>query len=159
MIELPDVERMTVDRDQPIAGLDVVREERLEVLERRMDELALDKEGYDWYLDLRRYGTVPHAGFGLGFERMLMYVTGMQNIRDVIPFARTPGNAATLEALLPQDSERMASETSSPLSITVGSLSAFPPTNSTSNARASAESAASSCQGTPRFSAARAKRR
>jgi asparaginyl-tRNA synthetase len=49
-------------------------------------------EDYGWYLDLRKYGTVPHAGFGAGFERLLMYVTGMQNIRDVIPFARTPGH-------------------------------------------------------------------
>ena len=69
------------------------REERLDVLERRMDELGLDRAGYQWYLDLRRYGTVPHAGFGLGFERAIQYATGMANIRDVIPFPRTPGNA------------------------------------------------------------------
>ncbi len=69
------------------------REERLEVLERRMDELNLDKETYDWYLDLRRYGTVPHAGFGLGFERLVSYVTGMSNIRDAIPYPRVPGRA------------------------------------------------------------------
>jgi asparaginyl-tRNA synthetase len=55
---------------------------------------GLNEKDYGWYLDLRRYGTVPHAGFGLGFERMLMFVTGVGNIRDVIPFARTPGNCA-----------------------------------------------------------------
>ena len=69
------------------------REERLDVLDRRLDEMKLRKEDYWWYLDLRRYGSVPHAGFGLGFERMLMFVTGVGNIRDVIPFARTPGTA------------------------------------------------------------------
>jgi asparaginyl-tRNA synthetase len=69
------------------------REERLEVLEERMREQGLDPEAYSWYLDLRRYGTVPHAGFGLGLERVLLFVTGMSNIRDVIPFPRTPGNA------------------------------------------------------------------
>jgi asparaginyl-tRNA synthetase len=69
------------------------REERLEVLDRRMDEIGLDKDIYGWYRDLRRYGTVPHAGFGLGFERTIAYVTGLSNVRDVIPFPRTPGNA------------------------------------------------------------------
>jgi asparaginyl-tRNA synthetase len=69
------------------------REERLDVLESRMDEMGLDREAYWWYLDLRRYGTVPHAGFGLGLERAIQYATGMANIRDVIPFPRTPGNA------------------------------------------------------------------
>ncbi len=69
------------------------REERLDVLERNMERHGLDPKDYSWYLDLRRYGTVPHAGFGLGFERMLMFVTGVANIRDVIPFARTPGHA------------------------------------------------------------------
>jgi asparaginyl-tRNA synthetase len=69
------------------------REERLDVLERRMAELGLDPEPYQWYLDLRRYGTVPHAGFGLGFERAIQYATGVANIRDVIPFPRTPGSA------------------------------------------------------------------
>jgi asparaginyl-tRNA synthetase len=69
------------------------REERLEVLDRRMEEQGLKKETYWWYRDLRRYGTVPHAGFGLGFERTIMYATGMQNVRDVIPFARTPRHA------------------------------------------------------------------
>jgi asparaginyl-tRNA synthetase len=70
------------------------REERLDVLEANMRRHGLDPKDYSWYLDLRRYGTVPHAGFGLGFERMLMFVTGISNIRDVIPFARTPANAA-----------------------------------------------------------------
>jgi asparaginyl-tRNA synthetase len=66
------------------------REERLEVLDARMAERSIDKEHYAWYRDLRRYGTVPHAGFGLGFERLLMFLTGVGNIRDVIPFPRTP---------------------------------------------------------------------
>jgi asparaginyl-tRNA synthetase len=69
------------------------REDRLDVLEARMDEQHLNKDDYWWYLDLRRYGTVPHSGFGLGLERMVQFVTGMSNIRDVIPFPRTPGNA------------------------------------------------------------------
>ena len=69
------------------------REERLEVLDARLEEMGLSKEDYWWYRDLRRYGTVPHAGFGLGFERLVSYVTGVQNIRDVIPFPRAPGNA------------------------------------------------------------------
>ena len=67
------------------------REERLEVLRMTMGREGLSEEAYGWYLDLRRFGTVPHAGFGLGFERMLMLVTGVQNIRDVIPYPRTPG--------------------------------------------------------------------
>jgi asparaginyl-tRNA synthetase len=69
------------------------REERLDVLDRRLAEMHLKKEDYWWYRDLRRYGTVPHAGFGLGFERTIIYATGMANIRDVIPFPRTPGHA------------------------------------------------------------------
>jgi asparaginyl-tRNA synthetase len=69
------------------------REERLDVLERRMIEHHLDPLTYWWYLDLRRYGTVPHSGFGLGLERTIQFVTGMGNIRDVIPFPRTPGSA------------------------------------------------------------------
>jgi len=93
------------DDGRTVAALDVLapgigeiiggsqREERLDVLERRMDELDLDKEGYDWYLDLRRYGTVPHAGFGLGLERLVNYITGLANIRDVIPYPRVPGRA------------------------------------------------------------------
>jgi asparaginyl-tRNA synthetase len=69
------------------------REERLDVMDQRMAEMGLDAASYWWYRDLRRYGTVPHAGFGLGFERMIMYATGMANIRDVIPYPRTPGSA------------------------------------------------------------------
>jgi asparaginyl-tRNA synthetase len=69
------------------------REERLDVLEERMKEQKLDPAAYWWYLDLRRYGTVPHSGFGLGLERTMLFVTGMTNVRDVIPFPRTPGNA------------------------------------------------------------------
>ena len=69
------------------------REERLDMLDRRMDAMHLDKHHYSWYRDLRRYGMVPHAGFGLGFERTIQYATGMQNIRDVIPFPRAPKNA------------------------------------------------------------------
>ncbi len=68
------------------------REERLDVLTARMEELGMAMDGYQWYLDLRRFGGCQHAGFGLGFERLIMYVTGMENIRDVIPFARTPRN-------------------------------------------------------------------
>lgn len=69
------------------------REERIDVLERRMDELGMEKENYGWYLDLRRYGGTKHSGFGLGFERLIMYMTGMTNIRDVLPFPRTVGSA------------------------------------------------------------------
>ena len=68
------------------------REERLDLLTERMNELGLDTEAYDWYLDLRRYGGAKHAGFGLGFERLIMYATGISNIRDVIPFPRTTGS-------------------------------------------------------------------
>jgi asparaginyl-tRNA synthetase len=93
------------DDDKTVAAMDVLapgigeiiggsqREERLDVLDARMDEAGMDKEHYGWYRDLRRYGTVPHAGFGLGFERTVAYVTGLSNVRDVIPFPRTPGNA------------------------------------------------------------------
>ena len=97
---------MRVNDDQKtVAAMDVLapgigeiiggsqREERLEVLDARMDEIGIDKEHMGWYRDLRRYGTVPHAGFGLGFERTIAYVTGLTNVRDVIPFPRTPGNA------------------------------------------------------------------
>ncbi len=69
------------------------REERYDILETRMKEQGLDPQHYSWYLDLRRYGTVPHAGFGLGLERTILFLSGMANIRDVIPFPRTPGNA------------------------------------------------------------------
>jgi len=93
------------DDERTVAAMDVLapgigeiiggsqREERLGVLDRRLDEMGLDKRTYWWYRDLRRYGTVPHAGFGLGFERALNYVTGLANIRDVIPFPRAPKSA------------------------------------------------------------------
>jgi asparaginyl-tRNA synthetase len=68
-------------------------EERLELLDRNMTERGIDREHHAWYRDLRRYSTVPHAGFGLGFEHPLAYVTGLANVRDAIPFPRTPGNA------------------------------------------------------------------
>jgi asparaginyl-tRNA synthetase len=92
------------DDDETVAAMDVLvprigeiiggsqREERLEVLEARIDEMKMDKDPLWWYLDARRYGSVPHSGFGLGFERFLMMVTGIRNIRDVIPFPRTPSN-------------------------------------------------------------------
>jgi asparaginyl-tRNA synthetase len=91
--------------DKTVAAMDVLapgigeiiggsqREERLEVLDARLEATGLDKNAYSWYRDLRRYGTVPHAGFGLGFERTVAYVTGLSNVRDVIPFPRTPGSA------------------------------------------------------------------
>ena len=69
------------------------REDSFELLTKRMKELGLNEEDYEFYLDLRRFGSFPHSGYGLGFERMMMYLTGMQNIRDVIPFPRTPNNA------------------------------------------------------------------
>ena len=93
------------DDDKTVAAMDVLapgigeiiggsqREERLDVLDARMIESGLDPAHYGWYRDLRRYGSVPHAGFGLGFERTISYVTGLGNVRDVIPFPRTPGNA------------------------------------------------------------------
>ena len=69
------------------------REERLDILEKKMDEAGLNKKDYWWYLELRKYGSVPHAGFGMGFERLVQFVTGMENIRDVIPYPRYPGHA------------------------------------------------------------------
>jgi asparaginyl-tRNA synthetase len=93
------------DDEKTVAAMDVLapgigeiiggaqREERLDVLDRRIVETGLDKDAYWWYRDLRRYGTVPHAGFGLGFERTIVYATGMANVRDVIPYPRTPKNA------------------------------------------------------------------
>jgi asparaginyl-tRNA synthetase len=92
------------DDNRTVAAMDILvpgigeliggsqREERLDVLESRMEECNLPKENYWWYIDSRRFGTVPHCGFGLGFERLLMLVTGIKNIRDVIPFPRTPGS-------------------------------------------------------------------
>ncbi|HUT76844.1 MAG TPA: asparagine--tRNA ligase [Polyangia bacterium] len=93
-----DDERTVAAMDLLVPGVGEIiggsqREERLEVLDVQLQRFGLEPEIYWWYRDLRRFGSVPHAGFGLGFERMLMYVTGMQNIRDVIPFARTPGSA------------------------------------------------------------------
>jgi len=70
------------------------REDNYETLKARMAEMKVEADPLKWYLDLRRYGSVPHAGFGLGFERLVMYVTGVENIRDAIPFPRWPGNAA-----------------------------------------------------------------
>ena len=69
------------------------REDSLEILENRITELGMKQEDYEFYLDLRRFGSFPHSGYGLGFERIIMYITGMTNIRDVIPFPRTPNNA------------------------------------------------------------------
>ncbi len=69
------------------------REENLETLRRRIVEMNMSEESLDWYLDTRRFGTAPHSGFGLGFERLLLFITGMANIRDVIPFPRTPKSA------------------------------------------------------------------
>jgi asparaginyl-tRNA synthetase len=68
------------------------REERLDMLTKRMDEMNVSKKDLSWYLDTRRFGTVIHSGFGLGLERLVQFITGMKNIRDVIPFPRTPGN-------------------------------------------------------------------
>ena len=93
------------DDDRTVAAMDVLfpgigevvggsqREERLECLKQRMEEMSIPEEELWWYLDLRKFGSVPHSGFGLGFERLILFVTGMSNIRDVIPFPRTPGNA------------------------------------------------------------------
>ena len=69
------------------------REDNLELLDKRITECGLEMESYWWYRDLRKYGSVPHAGFGLGFERLVMMATGVENIKDVIPFPRTPNNA------------------------------------------------------------------
>ena len=94
------------DDDKTVRAMDVLfpgigeiiggsqREERLDVLKKRMTEMGIDEKELWWYLDLRKYGTVPHSGFGLGFERLIMFCTGMQNIRDVIPYPRTPKNAS-----------------------------------------------------------------
>ena len=93
------------DDDRTVRAMDVLvprvgeiiggsqREDRLDVLEARMKEQELNPDDYWWYLDLRRFGTVPHSGFGLGLERVIQFATGMTNIRDVIPFPRTPGSA------------------------------------------------------------------
>ncbi|MBQ6087721.1 MAG: asparagine--tRNA ligase, partial [Bacteroidales bacterium] len=93
------------DDGRTVRGMDVLfpkigeiiggseREASLEKLEKRIDELKMSRKNLEWYIDTRRFGTVPHSGFGLGFERLLLFVTGMANIRDVIPFPRTPKNA------------------------------------------------------------------
>lgn len=97
-MRLDDGEKTVSAMDVLVPGIGEIiggsqREERLDVLLSRIKEMGLKESDYSWYLDLRRFGGVPHSGFGLGFERMVMYVTGMDNIRDVIPFPRTPGNA------------------------------------------------------------------
>ena len=97
-MRLNDDEKTVAAMDVLVPGIGEIvggsqREERLEVLDARMTQAKLDKDHYSWYRDLRRYGTVPHAGFGLGFERTVAYATGLSNVRDVIPFPRTPGNA------------------------------------------------------------------
>ena len=93
------------DDDKTVAACDLLvpgigeiiggsqREERLDILKERMNSVGLKEEDYWWYLELRKYGGVKHSGYGLGFERMVMYITGMSNIRDVLPFPRTPKNA------------------------------------------------------------------
>ncbi|MFV0402252.1 MAG: asparagine--tRNA ligase [Oscillospiraceae bacterium] len=97
-MKLSDDEKTVAAMDLLVPGVGELiggsqREERLDVLERRMKECGLEPEGYDWYLQLRKYGGTRHAGFGLGFERLIMYVTGVANIRDVLPFPRTSGSA------------------------------------------------------------------
>jgi asparaginyl-tRNA synthetase len=97
-MRLNDDEKTVTAMDVLVPGIGEViggaqREERLDVLRENMRQHQLPEREYGWYIDLRRYGTVPHAGFGVGFERLLMFLTGVPNIRDVIPFARTPGNA------------------------------------------------------------------
>ena len=97
-MRLSDDERTVAAMDVLAPGIGEIiggsqREERLDVLDRRMTECGLDPAHYSWYRDLRRYGTVPHAGFGLGFERTVSYITGLANVRDVIPFPRTAGHA------------------------------------------------------------------
>lgn len=92
------------DDNKTVAAMDILvpkigeiiggsqREERYDQLVERLDELKLDKNNYSFYLDLRKYGTVPHSGFGLGFERLVMMVTGIENIKDTIPFPRYPNH-------------------------------------------------------------------
>lgn len=97
-MRLSEDERTVAAMDILVPGIGEIvggsqREERYEVLVKRMTEAGIDTGEYDWYLDLRRYGSVPHSGFGLGFERLVQFVTGMANIREVIPFPRTPGYA------------------------------------------------------------------
>jgi len=96
---------MKANNDDTVAAMDVLvpkigeiiggsqREERHDILVQKMIEKGLNVDDYKWYLDLRKYGTAPHSGFGLGFERLIMFITGIENIRDVIPFPRYPGHA------------------------------------------------------------------
>ena len=92
------------DDNKTVAAMDILlpgvgeivggaqREERLDVLQTRIKDCGLSAEEYDWYTDLRRYGSVPHAGFGLGFERLIRYITGIANVRDIAPFPRVPNH-------------------------------------------------------------------
>ena len=97
-MRLNDDNKTVAAMDVLVAGVGEIiggsqREERLDVLEKRIEEQDLPKEHYWWYLELRKYGSVPHAGFGAGFERLVQFITGMDNVRDVIPFPRYPGKA------------------------------------------------------------------
>jgi asparaginyl-tRNA synthetase len=103
------------------------REERLDYLDRRLAELHLDPQAYWWYRDLRRFGTVPHAGFGLGLERTIIYATGMANIRDVIPFPRTPGHAAFCFAGRESGRRRIRDHKSQMLQVSVDNERLFQP--------------------------------
>lgn len=98
-MRMNDDERTVAAMDVLVPGIGEIvggsqREERYEMLLKNMDRCGVQHEGHEWYSDLRRFGSVPHAGFGLGFERLIMYLTGISNIRDVIPFPRTPGHAS-----------------------------------------------------------------
>lgn len=98
-MRLNDDEKTVAAMDILVPGIGEIvggsqREERYDILVARMEAAGIDKQEYDWYLDLRRYGSVPHSGYGLGFERLVQFVTGMGNIREVIPFPRTPGSAS-----------------------------------------------------------------
>lgn len=97
-MKLNDDEKTVQAMDVLVPGIGEViggsaREDRLDVLDRRINEMGLEIEAYWWYRDLRKYGSVPHAGFGLGFERLVMMASGIENIKDVIPFPRAPGQA------------------------------------------------------------------
>ena len=103
ILKIVDIVKSTLEKTPPELSSDIMEKgivlagggaliKNLDKLLKRMNELGLKEEDYSWYLDTRRYGTVVHSGFGLGFERLVMYMTGMSNIRDVIPFPRTPGN-------------------------------------------------------------------
>ena len=92
-MRMNDDQKTVAAVDVLVPGIGSQREERLELLQKRIEELHLGSENYWWYLELRKFGTAPHAGFGMGFERLIMYLTGVSNIRDVLPFPRTTGNA------------------------------------------------------------------